>query len=232
VKHPKSIEKNQVLYYFQGENARNPKFITPIKTQQPIITTIRPPINETSIRLENREAKNNSFLTNNDSVRLTRNNSAINPPTNRILVTEIKPNIQQRERERISHSPTGISLTQIQGMRHPQNKNNDRSIELAKESIYTQHPNNNRVIEKLKMITTQVGNQKTRNDRSFQQQNVLDLSNNDIRAKNSSILNQGERNLEFKDKINLMPMPKQSSVVTLQPLITNRVHHHLDPMPM
>lgn len=146
VKHPKSIEKNQVLYYFQGENARSPKFITPIKSQQPpIITTVRP-LNETSIRLENREAKNNSFLTNNDSVRLTRNNSAINPPTNRILVTEIKPNIQQRERERISHSPTGISLTQIQGMRHPQHKNNDRSIELAKESIYTQHPNNNRVI--------------------------------------------------------------------------------------
>lgn len=82
------------------------------------------------------------------------------------------------------------------------------------------------------MITTQVGNQKARNDRSFQQQNVLDLSNNDIRAKNSSILNQGERNLEFKDKINLMPMPKQNSVVTLQPLITNRLHHHLDPMPL
>jgi hypothetical protein len=179
----------KVLYYFQGEK---PKAFSPLKIIMPVRQNF--PI-QASMRMEQ---KNSSFMTS-DSVRMTRNNSAINLPSVRMAAPETRSILQPKERERISLSP-GINLTQIQ--RENMSRLEPKQEVYPKDSVYV---NNRPAYEKLKIITNVVAapppnfqqSSKTQNDRS-RDHSTLNISGLD--SGQASVL-RGERVLEFKEKV-------------------------------
>lgn len=140
-------------------------------------------------------SNNNSFLIS-ESMRITRNNSAINMPSRMQPMPENRSVLQHRDR--ISHSP-GINVTQVQ---------RERTNELQqKESIYINH--NHPPYERLHIITNLASgpNQhqnKNRNDRSFDHS----MNPSGFDSGHPSVLQRPERTLQFKEKA-MAQQPKQ-----------------------